>query len=802
MKTNRIKTAWAVGFALIAVTAGLWFFLLQDLWVLSAAGKKAETIRTFPGRLVIGYPWQGSLFPPEFPAPRIEFRDSTAGVSKWIITVRTNGGMTTAACRPPFWRPDSADWEKIKTVGLRDTVWIAVAGIRNGAIASGARVGIKVSADSVGGSIFFRAVPLPFSYALTHLDSIQWRLGNVGSAEPPTTMLRNLSLCGNCHTFTADGRTLAMDVDYANDKGSYVIAPIKKVTQLFADEIITWSDFKRGDRTKTFGLLSQISPDGRYVVSMVRDRSIFVAVDSLTYSQLFFPIKGIIAVYNRQTRQFASLPGADDPAFVQGNPTWSPDGKWVYFAKAEKYDPQVLRSNPDIVLPVAAAKEFLQEGRAFKFDIYRIPFNEGRGGKAEPVPGASGGGMSHFFPRVSPDGKWLVYTRAKNFMLLQRDSRLVIIPAEGGVPRELGCNTGSMNSWHSWSPDSRWLVFASKLRGPYTQAFLTHIDGEGLDSPPVWLENFSQPERAVNIPEFVNVRQSDWNRIEDRFSDQSHYHLTIGKNRIGEGRYREAVESLEKTLSMDPANAEAALYLGHAWFRMGEYDQAVSAYERALAIEPTADVWINLGTAKYKLKDYRRAIEAYDKALTLEPRNGAAFGSRGSAKAKMDDYHGAVADFDKAESLGSLSASFAYERGLSKALLGDYLGAEADFEKTTRLDPNSADAWIKLGTALYQLKRFRDAEAAYGQAAGIPPVNREVFSSRGRCRVELADWPGALDDYDRAIRLAPNSVEDLYWRGFVSIRMGNRDEGCRYLGRASALGFKPASNEMRKHCGR
>ena len=50
--------------------------------------------------------------------------------------------------------------------------------------------------------------------------------------------------------------------------------------------------------------LSQISPDGKFVLSTVKDRSVFVAVDNLDYSQLFFPIKGILAVYDRDTKKY------------------------------------------------------------------------------------------------------------------------------------------------------------------------------------------------------------------------------------------------------------------------------------------------------------------------------------------------------------------------------------------------------------------------------------------------------------------------------------------------------------------
>ena len=85
-----------------------------------------------------------------------------------------------------------------------------------------------------------------------------------------------------------------------------------------------------------------------------------------------------------------------------------------------------------VLLSPEDCREFLEEEKPFKFNLYRIPFNDGQGGKPEPIAGASFNGKSNFFPRYSPDGKWIVFCKAENYMLLQPDSELYIIPAAGG----------------------------------------------------------------------------------------------------------------------------------------------------------------------------------------------------------------------------------------------------------------------------------------------------------------------------------------------------------------------------------
>jgi Tol biopolymer transport system component len=113
--------------------------------------------------------------------------------------------------------------------------------------------------------------------------------------------------------------------------------------------------------------------------------------------------------------------------------------------------------------------------------------------------------MSNNFPKVSPNGKWIVFVKCKNGQLMRPDSELYIVPFTGGVARRMRANTRLMNSWHSFSPNGHWLVFSSKARSPYTQMYLTHIDDNGDSSPPILIDNTTAANRAVNLPEFANI---------------------------------------------------------------------------------------------------------------------------------------------------------------------------------------------------------------------------------------------------------------------------------------------------------
>jgi len=567
--------------------------------------------------ITVNYPGDGTLFPPEIVTPTFWWTDANPASTAWLVRIELGNAAPAMSflTRQPRWTPAPQDWETIKKGSLEQNAHVAILGVAADdppKILTGARMSFAMSRDEVGAPLFYREVNLPFIDAVKDPSQIRWRFGSISSPQPPPIILQNLPVCGNCHSFSRDGSVLAMDVDYANSKGSYVITRVQPQMTLATSDVITWNDYRKEDGEQTFGLLSQISPDGRYVLSTVKDKSVFVPQPALAFSQLFFPLRGILCLYDRQTGTFRAMPGADNPEFVQSNPTWSPDGKYIIFARAGAYNLKDTRGQGKILLTREECKEFVEDGKPFLFDLYRVPFNDGQGGTPEPIRGASNNGVSNFFARYSPDGRWIVFCKARSYMLLQPDSELYIIPAEGGEPRRLLANTSRMNSWHSWSPNGKWLVFASKAYSDYTQLCLTHIDENGESTPAVLLAHLTAPDRAANIPEFVNAQPTAIVKIREQFLNDYSF-VRAGNEFFNHGEADNAIAEYNKALEMNPDNVMAHHRLGFLLYQVkGKFDEGMTHLLRAYKFDAQdARIQYDLGMAymhQGKLGDAARLL--------------------------------------------------------------------------------------------------------------------------------------------------------------------------------------------------
>jgi len=773
-----------------------------------------------PAAIAIDYPQDGSIFPPEITPPTFLWHDGSRGVTSWRIDVSFGAGTSPIHAiskgerlrigkidpdcvaptnKPPIltpelaaahsWTPDAATWQAIKGHSVDRAATVTIGGFRpdapDAAVSFG-KIAIRTSSDPVGAPIFYRDVPLMPSelekgvikpLASEAIPLVAWRVRNVGETSGRVVM-DNLPVCANCHSFSADGKTMGMDLDgLQNNRGMYILAAVASQMAVRKQDLIEWSspEGKLKGRVRV-GFMSQVSPDGQFVATTVNPDSMAAAgpeppsnyyvanFKDYRFLQVFYPTRGIVSWYSRQTGVLQPLPGADDPHFVQMGAVWSPDSQYLVFARAPATD-----ANP----PGAPLPKFAGDPNELQiqYDLYRVPFHNGQGGAAQPITGASRNGMSNTFPKVSPDGRWIVYVQARNGELMRPDSQLYIVPAEGGVARRMRCNTPRMNSWHSFSPNGRWMVFSSKARSPYTQLYLTHIDADGDDSPPILIDNATAANRAANIPEFVNVAADGLRQIGGPVID--YYRLVNSAAYLQRtGSYEASAAKWKEVLELTPDDESAQRNLGTVLLMTGRREESAAHLRKA---------------AEIKL---RAAVEA-------DPQSARGFSDLGALLAQSGRAEEAAAQFRKAVELKPDSAAARVELGEALAKAGRPDEALVELRKALDTDPGNAPAHYALGQVLNRRGDAPSAIREWRRALELDPKNAEVHSALGDALQVQGRTAEALAEWREAIELRPNDAATLRRASWVlstspDAAIRNGDQAMAFAVRAMQLGRKDA----------
>ncbi|MBT3201858.1 MAG: hypothetical protein HN350_18300 [Phycisphaerales bacterium] len=183
-----------------------------------------------------------------------------------------------------------------------------------------------------------------------------------------------------------------------------------------------------------------------------------------------------IMYYDVSSRETRTAPALSRRDRLESYPTWSPDGKYLYFSSAA-----ILWQDRHSIPPKNYDK--------VRYDLMRVSYDldTDTWGQAEMVLGSARTGLSILQPRVSPDGRFLVFVMCDYgcFPVFRTSSDLYIMDLQTRQHRKLAINSEYAESWHSFSSNGRWLAFSSKKRGGlFTRTFFSYIDANGVAHKP------------------------------------------------------------------------------------------------------------------------------------------------------------------------------------------------------------------------------------------------------------------------------------------------------------------------------
>jgi tetratricopeptide (TPR) repeat protein len=282
-------------------------------------------------------------------------------------------------------------------------------------------------------------------------------------------------------------------------------------------------------------------------------------------------------------------------------------------------------------------------------------------------------------------------------------------------------------------------------------------------------------------------------------------------------------------------SAKEYFVIGNDFFRRGDIEMAIRAYNRAIDQDTTvADYYFSRGTAKtyfrnldplsdynkaisidslvpeyyhsrghywFDKKNFEEALDNYYMAVVLEPSNSNFFFSCAQAREKVGDNEGALTDYDSAILLDPKKKEYFLSRGI--LLFNLNMGEEAlkNFNSALELDAFCMQSqYYRAQHYHLQAKDYEAAIKVYTYLIKSNPGEYLYYSKRGDVKYDKGDFRGAVKDYSIAVAWDKGDGYSFFCRGLARYNLNDRSRACRDWRRAKDLNFIPASEQIEKHC--
>ncbi|MDR1259638.1 MAG: hypothetical protein LBK65_10265 [Tannerellaceae bacterium] len=393
--------------------------------------------------------------------------------------IEARGGRRAAVSIPP------GEWKRLLADNTGSDLSVTVSLRQPGGWISYRPFAIHVSGYPADYGLVYRLIP-PAYEVYGKMGIYQRDLSDFTQ----TALLENTLIpgnCVNCHSFR-QGRPEQMSLHI---RGPY------NATVLTSDGGVDLYDTKT-EQTIANCVYPYWHPSGGYIAYSVNEtRQVFHEQRDKRIEVV--DARSDVVVYDIGKNELLSCPQITSQDAFETFPAFSPDGRTLYFCSA-------------------AARVIPEEYDQVRYDLCSIAFDPESGTFGQEVDTlvrAAATGKSVSFPRPSYDGRYLMYTLSDygNFSIWHKEADLWLLDLHAGLTRELTeVNSSDVESYHSWSSNSRWFVFSSRRTdGLYSRPFLASVDEAGNVSKPFMLPQkdpgmYDSSLYSFNIPEFVTGR--------------------------------------------------------------------------------------------------------------------------------------------------------------------------------------------------------------------------------------------------------------------------------------------------------
>ncbi len=385
------------------------------------------------------------------------------------------------------------DWQRLMASAVGDTLWTDVFVREDKRWKHFQRMANPVVADSIDPYITYRLIR-PSYVMYEELTLVERCMENFDQR----TIFDNMPMskgnngqCINCHVPQQQGQSGRSQFHVRQAYGGTVLIDGTQVRKVNLKTDSTLSAGVYPAWHPTLNLLAySVNETGQSFHTL--DSQKIEVIDYASDLILYDPEKNEVTSIERTVNDFESFP------------TWSPDGRTLYYISAHhELEGESIDADLD------------QNYQALHYNIYARDFSPEthKFGPRRLVFDAEAMGKSASTPRISPDGRWLLFSLADygQFHIWHRSADLCMISLDNIERLESleNLNSPESDSYHSWSSNGRWILFSSRRAdGNYTRLYMAYFDKDGHAHRPVLLPQrspkyYTQLLRSFNAAEWM-----------------------------------------------------------------------------------------------------------------------------------------------------------------------------------------------------------------------------------------------------------------------------------------------------------
>ncbi len=312
---------------------------------------------------------------------------------------------------------------------------------------------------------------------------------------------------------------------------------------------------------------------------------------------------------------------------------------------------------------------------------------------------------------------------------------------------------------------------------------------------------------------------NDFNKVLELEPKNSMFLNGRGRLYLNFQLYKEAIADLEKAISLDNKYSVAYNNLGLAKFYSGA-DLGLTEFDKSIEIyNGYAETYFNRANVYRSIGSYDKAITDFNQAIKLHGTRAAYYNARGMAYFAKGDGIAAVKDFSNAigqkrdYARAYYNRAYTYKKFPASAsdeetptaggsIVAQIDKMKQDLDSAIRYNPIFADAYIERGKYVMgwlgipingysaeDLVKIRAALADFDKAVKLSPNSAEAFEGRASCNDSLGKKDLALADYNKAIELDPDLATAYMGRMGIYCEMGEKELSIIDEKKIKALGY-------------